>query len=78
MIRLLTKLSREALYSYMAICAGCAMAMLINLSAHGVGVSALATSGSPEQKLFLLTAAVVAVCAGGIAGFALAIHKKRN
>ena len=78
LIRLLTKLSKEALYSYMAICAGCALAMLINLNAHGVGVSSLYAGGSVEQKLFLLTAAVVAVCAGGIVGFALAVRQKRN
>ena len=61
-----------------AFCAGCALAMLINLNAHGVGVSSLYAVGSVEQKLFLLTAAVVAVCAGGIVGFALAVRQKRN
>lgn len=47
---------------YIAICTGCALAMLWNLWIQGVGFSALHRGVSQERELLLLTVAVVAFC----------------
>lgn len=76
-IHRLTRLKNEALYAYLLIFAGCALAMVINLAVQGVGLSALAAGTAQEQGLFALTMAVVAACIAGMTVLFLAIRRKR-
>ena len=60
-----------------AFCAGCALAMLVNLAVQGVGVQAFNAGTYEEKLLLLLTIAVVAACAAGGTLLALAIRRKQ-
>lgn len=77
-IHWLTKLKNEALYSYLAIFAGCGLAMVMNLAAQGVGLSALAEGSMEERGLVFLTLAVVSACAAGMVLLFLAIRRKQD
>ena len=76
-VHFLTKLNTGSLYAYLFVCAGCALAMLVNLAVQGVGVQAFNAGTYGEKLLLLLTIAVVAACAAGGTLLALAIRRKQ-
>ncbi len=63
---------------YLMICVGCGAAMLINMVMQHVGLSALGSGTAEEQKLLLLTAIVVTICAVGVAVILLAMRRKKE
>ena len=77
-VHFLTKINTGSLYAYLLVCAGCALAMLLNLAAQGVGVKAFQAGTYEEKLLLLMTIAVVAACAAGGTLLALAIRRKQT
>ena len=77
-VHFLTKINTGSLYAYLLVCAGCALAMLLNLAAQGVGVQAFQAGTYEEKLLLLMTIAVVAACAAGVTLLALAIRRKQT
>ena len=71
-VHFLTKINTGSLYAYLLVCAGCALAMLLNLAAQGVGVQAF-QAGTYEEKLLLL----MTIAVGGTL-LALAIRRKQT
>lgn len=70
------KMDKGALGVYLIICIGCAAAMLINMAMQNVGLTAMLSGNEEEQKLVLLTVAVVTFCAIGTGVILLAIKQK--
>ena len=77
-VHFLTKINTGSLYAYLLVCAGCALAMLLNLAAQGVGVQAFQAGTYEEKLLLLMTIAGVAACAAGGTLLALAIRRKQT
>ena len=70
--------SLSELYIYIIICAGCMIAMIVNLAVQNVGMSALTAGSEADKNLLLLTFAVVALCAAAIIFLFGAVADKKD
>ena len=70
--------SLSELYVYIIICAGCMIAMIVNLAVQNVGIGALTAGSEADRNLLLLTFAVVALCAAAIVLLFRAVADKKE